>query len=126
MQIVKGRIVVSATDLSNFLACEHLTNLDLAAARGELTRPPDVDPQLDVLTRRGTEHELRYLHSLYEQGLQVTEIHVPGRGIQNASIEHEATVAAMREGAPVIYQGTFFSGDWLGYADFLFRMEKPS
>ena len=38
----------------------------------------------------------------------------------------EATVAAMRAGAAVIYQAAFFDGRWLGFADFLRRVETPS
>ncbi len=40
MQLLDDALVLSATDLNNFLACEHLTALDLAALRGERGRPP--------------------------------------------------------------------------------------
>ena len=36
------------------------------------------------------------------------------------------TLAAMRAGADVIYQATFFDGRWRGHADFLVRVEVPS
>ena len=32
----------------------------------------------------------------------------------------------MRGGADVIYQATLFDGRWVGYADFLLRVERPS
>ena len=32
----------------------------------------------------------------------------------------------MRRGDDVIYQATFFDGRWLGFADFLLRVETPS
>ena len=35
-------------------------------------------------------------------------------------------MAAMRAGAAVIYQAAFFDGRWLGFADFLRRVETPS
>ncbi len=38
----------------------------------------------------------------------------------------EATRAALHDGPDVIYQGTFFDGTWVGYADFLLRVERPS
>ena len=38
----------------------------------------------------------------------------------------EATIAAMREGADVIYQAVLLEGRRLGYADFLRRVEQPS
>ena len=34
MQLLEGEIVLSATDLTGFLECEHLTQLELKAARG--------------------------------------------------------------------------------------------
>ena len=36
-----------------------------------------------------------------------------------------ATTPAMRAGADVIYQATFFDGRWRGHADFLLRVERP-
>ena len=36
------------------------------------------------------------------------------------------TLDAMRGGADVIFQATFFDGRWRGHADFLFRVDRPS
>ena len=35
-----------------------------------------------------------------------------------------ATVEAMERGAPLIYQAALTAGSWLGYADFLVRVEE--
>jgi len=43
MRIVEGRVRVAASDVANFLACQHLTRLDLLAARGELKPPKEFD-----------------------------------------------------------------------------------
>ena len=53
MQIIDGQLVYSATDLVGFLACEHLTNLERAAAEGKVQRPMRRDPELDRLSRLG-------------------------------------------------------------------------
>ena len=46
-------LVLSATDLSNHLACRHLTALDLSAAMGQVKRPVFNDEHLkDRYTRR--------------------------------------------------------------------------
>jgi predicted RecB family nuclease len=37
-----------------------------------------------------------------------------------------ATAAAMRAGAPMIYQAAFLNGPWMGYADFLTQVDEPS
>ena len=39
---------------------------------------------------------------------------------------HDATVAAMREGAEIVYQATFSREGWRGRADFLVRVDEPS
>ncbi|MEO8336067.1 MAG: TM0106 family RecB-like putative nuclease, partial [bacterium] len=39
---------------------------------------------------------------------------------------HEATRSAMKAGAPVIFQGELRSGDWMGIADFLHRIDGES
>jgi hypothetical protein len=36
MQFLDGRLIVSPSDLTGFLECEHLTQQELAAARGEI------------------------------------------------------------------------------------------
>ena len=58
MQIIDGRPVYAATDLVGYLACEHLTQLERAAMAGLTPRPDRIDPELDIIRRRGTEHEI--------------------------------------------------------------------
>ena len=59
MQLLEGEMVLSATDLTGFLECEHLTQLELKAAKGLLVRPDRDDPELDILTRRGLDRASR-------------------------------------------------------------------
>ncbi len=114
------RLVLSPTDLSRFLGCRHATTLDLAVARGERARPAaGVDEQLEFIASRGLAHERAYLQRLRDAGARIVEI---PRGADLEGAE-EQTVAAMRAGADVVYQGTLFDGRWLGYADFLLRRE---
>ena len=49
MYRLDGALVLSATDLSNFLGCRHRTALDMAVAYGERKRPHFEDPLLEVL-----------------------------------------------------------------------------
>jgi hypothetical protein len=57
MHLADGVLVLSASDLIGFLECGHLTGLDVATARGELEAPQLEDPELEVLRRRGGQHE---------------------------------------------------------------------
>ena len=113
----------SPTSLANFLACQHLTALDRAEAAGQLKKPFFADPGLDLLVKLGREHEEKYLRYLsQERNLQVTRI-TQGTSLEDAAAE---TVAAIHNGAQVIYQAAFSSQQWQGRADFLIRVEKPS
>lgn len=127
MQLIDGQPVYSATDLVGYLACEHLTALEVAATRGLIERPHRHDRELDIIRQRGFEHEARYLDELRADGRTVVEIPRDDDADHAARIRAsaEATVAAMAGGAAVIYQATFFDGRWLGYADFLLRVEAP-
>ena len=64
MQTIDGRPVYAATDLVAYLACEHLTQLERAALAGLVKRPMRDDPELDIIRKRGFEHERRYLADL--------------------------------------------------------------
>ncbi len=118
MQHVDGRFVYGATDLNNFLECRRLTELDGLAVRGKLARPEVEDEQLDLIKRKGEEHEQRYLEAMEARYGGVTKF-------ERDSTEAE-TLAAMRAGVHCIYQASFFDGTFVGHADFLRRVEKPS
>ena len=125
MQLIDGKPVFSATDLVGYLACEHLTALERAALAGLVERPNRPDPGLDVIRRRGLQHEARYLAELRAAGRTVVEIPRDDEADREAQVrgQADATIAAMAAGADVVYQATFFDGRWIGYADFLLRVE---
>lgn len=120
MQRAEDRLVLSPTDLSRFLGCAHATALDIEVALGRRDRPVDgIDEQLEFIAARGLAHERAYLDRLRAEGRQVVGV---ARAADPATAE-ATTVAAMRRGIDVIYQGTLYDGTWLGYADFLVRRE---
>ena len=132
VQLIDGRPVYSATDLVGYLECEHLTALERAALAGVVQRPHIDDAELDVLRRRGFEHERRYLAELRAEGRSIVEVardgSVDDQGVELRAATEE-TRRAMVSGADVIYQATFFDGSWRGHADFLLRVDdsgRPS
>jgi len=129
VQTIDGRPVYAATDLVAYLACEHLIGLERAALAGLVKRPMREDPELDVIRRRGFQHEHRYLEDLAAEGRSVVEVELDGsiedRGDQLRAAAR-ATIDAMASGADVIYQATFFDGTWRGHADFLLRVDDPA
>jgi predicted RecB family nuclease len=127
VQLVDGVIIVSATDLVGYLACDHLVTLELEAAAGQLERPIRHDPELELIQRRGFEHEAAHLAALREDGRSITEIATrDARTPADLRAAEAETFAAMKAGRDVIFQATFFDGRWRGHADFLLRVDRPS
>jgi predicted RecB family nuclease len=126
MQLLNGDVVVSPTDLTKSLACQHLTRLDLEVARGERTKPVQEGEELEILFRRGLEHEHAYKQALIDSGLQLVEVEVTGPGRDALRAAEAETVRLMESGVDVVYQATFFDDTWRGHADFLLkRADRP-
>jgi predicted RecB family nuclease len=112
------------SDVANFLACQHLTRLDLLRARGELQPPRQFDIGFQTLVARGAEHERSVLQRFAADGREVVKIE-GGQGVVAAV----ATLEAIRRGAEIIYQGVLTSAlptdspALLGLPDFLIRAD---
>jgi predicted RecB family nuclease len=122
MRLTGSELVLSATDLSNFLGCHHRTGLEIAAARGDRQRPFRHDPLLDLLRKLGADHEAAHLRALESNGLEVLQL----AGVGGRDERIARTLDAMRAGAPVIAQGALGDDRWFGYPDVLQRVEQPS
>jgi predicted RecB family nuclease len=114
-------IQLSASDLSNYIACHHLSFLDLSAAEGKIQKPEYRDPLLAILQERGQLFEDDYLQKLKDSGLTV-ENHFDGSNDSGLS----RTIRSMLQGCDVIYQATLDHGVWNGRADFLRKVDRPS
>jgi uncharacterized protein len=121
MKLESRHIRLSATDLSNHLACRHLTSLDLSVAHGERSAPDLRSPDLKVIQELGLRHEAAYLQSLRDAGLSFVDLRKMSEQ-QGAS----ETLSCMRRGVEVIAQGTITSGQWFGRPDVLRKVAKPS
>lgn len=148
MYRASGKLIVSASDLVGHLACGHFTVLDLEATEGGLPKPARLDPELEVLSRRGLEHEASYLEALGNEALSIVEIADPDGDsdpLDSLRQREAETVDAMRAGADVVFQATFFDEAveaveavkiaetvdaietaWRGHADFLRKVGYPS
>lgn len=128
-RLADGELVLAATDLTNHLACPHLTQQRLAIARGERGKPAPVDdPHAELIRERGDAHEREQLAELsVECGGHVD---LTANGFPSTRDELEAaasrTAEAMRDGAPLIYQAHLFDGRWQGRTDFLRRVDAES
>jgi len=124
MKVTSQQIRLSATDLSNHLACRHLTTLDLQVALGKRTEPDWAAPDLAVIIERGERHEREYLAHLCAQGLTVENLsRIPHKEEERLLAE---TLALMERGAEVIAQGALSDGEWFGRPDVLRRVAISS
>jgi predicted RecB family nuclease len=122
MRLLNGEIRLSATDVSNHLACRHLTELELSAARGEREVPKWEAPDIVVIRELGLRHETNYLNSLAKQVPQLLNL----SGIDEKRILDE-TLRAMEAGVDAIAQGALLRGRWFGRPDVLRKVTtKPS
>jgi uncharacterized protein len=119
VQSVDGQLRYSPTDLNAFLACEHLTTLQLAVARDELDKPFRHNPHADLIRRKGDEHEASYLTRLQADGREVTAIDFDDRDWARAA---RVTERAIHDAANVVYQAALTDGAWRGFADFIERL----
>src|SRR2546425_415758 len=124
MKIVGQQIRLAGSDLSNHLACRHLTTLELQVVRGERAAPDWADPDLAIILERGDRHEKDYLAHLAAQGLTVENLgHIDHK--EEARLLAE-TLALMDRGAQAIAQGALSDGGWFGRPDVLRRVATPS
>ena len=95
--------------------------LDLGRLRGEGPEPGETTEDALLLLKQGDAHEAGHLQKLKTAGTSVIEIN---RG--DLAADAQATRAALAEGAEVVFQGAFLSGNWGGWSDFLQRVDRPS
>jgi len=122
VKFVGGRLRLSASDVANYVACGHLTHLDLLHARGEIRLPHPFDIGFEDLVARGEEHEAAVLTRLRANGWQVAEI-AAGPEADAAA----ATLAAINDDVDVVFQEVLLADQGtvgsflLGRPDFLIR-----
>jgi hypothetical protein len=68
MKASNAQVILSPSDVTAYLACEHLTTLSLRVARDELKRPDLENKQAELIFRKGREHEDAYLRRLENEG----------------------------------------------------------
>jgi predicted RecB family nuclease len=112
-------LLFSPSDLTAYLACEHLTQLERRVALRLLSKPAVDNPEAELVKRKGEEHERAYLAALRDRGVTVAEISLESDfDWERAARE---TTEAIHAGVDVVYQGVFAAEGWRGVADFLER-----
>lgn len=122
MKTLAETIRLSATDVSNHLACRHVTTLDLQVTRGEKRAPDWAAPHLAVIRELGKQHETAYLDYLVQHKRMAV---VNLADIKDETLLIEKTLRLMEQGAEVIAQGALADGNWFGRPDVLRRVATP-
>jgi predicted RecB family nuclease len=117
-----NKILCSASDLVNYLECEHLTTLDLIDLDTPLPRTKD-DDQAKLIQAKGYSHEAEFLATL--RGRHATVIDIAALG-GNIDQKVDNTLKAMYEGYEIIFQATLTDQNLIGHADFLRKVPRPS
>jgi predicted RecB family nuclease len=122
-----GKLVFSASDLAVASECQwaQVRRIDKSLGH-DITVPKDEDAMLQRAGRLGDLHELRKLEE-YRGKFPgaVVEIERPDYQDKTVSMETQMaelsakTLDALESKAPVVFQATFFDGEFQGFADFL-------
>ena len=122
MNRTDGAVQLNVGDLVADLYCQHLTNLSLQVANGQLQRPVRSEPLLEHLRQRGLTHERDYLTHLEAGGARLTRIDADR--VDTMSVA--ATLEVMRAGDEIIVQGALSDSVWVGRPDVLRRVDRVS
>ena len=127
MQLFDGKLVYSATDLIGHGDCSHMTELSIAHQLDLVDIQPVKAAGMAALAgKRGNEHELKVLELMKSEGKVVTDLTgMPRASRTELTASAEKTKAALDRGDQLVYQGIFFDGTFLGYPDFLIRIDDP-
>lgn len=121
MFLNEGNVCWTASDLTAATACEFATLRTLDYRLG-WAEPIDEarDPLLEHIAKLGDAHEARILATL-QQTQNVSVLPHVERPFtpENITAAHNATLEAFANKPDVVFQPTFFDGEFFGYADFI-------
>ena len=122
MQMRNGEVLYAASDIVNFLECEHVTTLDLTNLETPLPKAED-DDSAKLVQAKGFAHEANYVARARAQHSSFVDI---ADAAGDLDVQVSKTLEAMRSGVEVIYQAAFRDASLIGHADFLRRVPRPS
>ena len=128
-------LIFSASDLVTASECEYRTLRILDEKLGRTPRPGFAkDEMLKRAAALGDEFERKILHEYVAKygewetatGTGVKQVEGGQLTWAGLTAKREETLEALRIGADVVFQATFFDGTFVGFADFLVRQDDGS
>ena len=126
MKKFKGEWFISPRDLIAELECTQRLHLEWAVLEKHLPAPDSENgPELELLIEQGRLHEKALATQLRAAGSFV-DIGEPKFTQEALTLAHEKTVEAVHNGIETIYQATFFTKGFMGFADFLILVKDET
>lgn len=117
---------ISPRDLIAELECTHRLHLDWAVLEKLLPAPDSENgPELELLIEQGQLHEQIIANQLRDTGsfLDIGQALFTHQALTAA---HNKTIEAVQSGVETIYQATFFTDGFMGFADFLILVKDEA
>ncbi len=108
---------LSPSRLNDFLGCPHQAALWLA----NVAPDENADPTLDLVRKKGFEHEADVLAALEARFGAAASI----TGDRDYALRESQTRAALNAKVPLIYQAALLDAPWQGFPDFLVGRNGP-
>ena len=122
----------SSQDLLAFVRCDRLTALQrrgIGPAATPEGRAAEADDQWtidDVVIELGHQHEEAIKQRYADEIGEVLTVEIGNRSPAAVLAAAEQTQQLLAAGVPVVHQGVLLDDRWMGYADFLMRVDTPS
>jgi uncharacterized protein len=121
MRRIADQLVYSPSDLINFMDSPFDSWMDRYYSEyPDEVMPDERDESLEILAKHGNAHEAAFLTYLQKEGYDIAEIYSKD---ESARLE---TIAAMRDGREIIYQGFLRADEFAGLSDFLVKVDGES
>jgi uncharacterized protein len=123
---VNDRWVISPRDLIAELECSHRLHLEWSVLENLIAAPErEESEELELLAEQGKAHESKIAAAQKAAGSFI-DIGSPTFTHEGLQLLHNRTVQAIADGVETIYQATFYTEDFLGFADFLILNKDES
>ncbi len=117
MQLIKEKFILSPSDLNKYLACKHYINLEKKRLINKKENFFLNDQFFEILSKKGIEHEEKYLSHLKLNFKKITLIP------ESSSYEErlKLTAQSLSSGIDVIYHPFIMFNDWIAIPDFFIK-----
>jgi uncharacterized protein len=121
MYLRHEQLVFSPSDLTTYVESEFASWMEhfSKVAPDKIPETDDTDSMMGLLQEKGDRHEHDVLNALIAEGKNVADL-------TDSEDKVVSTIAAMKEGCDIIFQGCLEKAPFKGYSDFLIKVSGES